>query len=452
MRNTIKPIGIVFILIPWLILVGCSAINGEGSAPLTDTQQELVQELNQYLIPLPEPPLQLTDSDLSFLEPLKNATIIGLGEATHGTHEFFQMKHRIFRYFVEHAQHKAIAFEADFAESFYIEQYINGSSTDADTVMKNVMHFWTWKTEEVKELLEWLRTYNLTHSVEDRIHYFGFDCQTMTYQPLLLEAYLADKQPGLWADMSSSLSFLQTFSTNDYKTMSLIRFRVLLRQLTNLEQQFKNDQDQLIALSSPSEYQLYLQVFHTVVQAFTLKYKLETGYGNYSRDYYMAENILWITDHIVPQSKITLWAHNGHIANDPTYNGNGSMGYILRKRRGDFYQTIGFALSTGSFTAMSQDAKGNYLGVAVHDITLEPAPNSLNFLCHAASHANFVFEPAAFPLHSHWDKWLAYERPYFMIGATFNGDMSLYYRKTDIRRHFNRIIYFDMTEASRLLR
>ena len=80
---------------------------------MTDDQHLLVDELNNYLIPLESPPLDLTDSDLNYLHRLKDAKVVGLGEATHGTRDFFQMKHRIFRYLVEKSQHKVIGFEAD---------------------------------------------------------------------------------------------------------------------------------------------------------------------------------------------------------------------------------------------------------------------------------------------------------------------------------------------------
>lgn len=67
---------------------------------------------------------------------------------------FFQMKHRIFQYLVEYCQHRAIGFEADFAESIYINNYVLTGEGNLRELMKEKMFFWTWKTEEVLELLD----------------------------------------------------------------------------------------------------------------------------------------------------------------------------------------------------------------------------------------------------------------------------------------------------------
>jgi erythromycin esterase len=97
------------------------------------------------------------NSDLAPLDDLKQARIVGLGEATHGTREFFEMKHRIFKYLVEMHGFKAFAFECDYGESVFFDRYINGGPGDIDELMKTKMHFWTWRTVEVRALLEWIR-------------------------------------------------------------------------------------------------------------------------------------------------------------------------------------------------------------------------------------------------------------------------------------------------------
>ena len=99
---------VIFILFLMLAVSACA--DKEDSRPseqqeLTEQQKLLVQELNQWIIPLNNSPLLLTDSDLSFLDNLSNSKLVALGEATHGTKEFFQMKHRIFKYLVENLQH-----------------------------------------------------------------------------------------------------------------------------------------------------------------------------------------------------------------------------------------------------------------------------------------------------------------------------------------------------------
>lgn len=113
------------------------------------------------LDPLDADPHSWVDEDLRWLDPLADKNVVGLGEATHGTAEFFDAKHRIFRYLVENHGYKVFAFEADFGESIYLNEAVQqGNAAGIESLMKSKMHFWTWKTREVKELLEWMCTYN----------------------------------------------------------------------------------------------------------------------------------------------------------------------------------------------------------------------------------------------------------------------------------------------------
>jgi len=87
--------------------------------------QRLITQLNNTLVPLSYTnPLIWTAEDLSYFDKLADKKIVGLGEATHGTSEFFKAKFKIFKYLVEHHNYKVFAFEADVGESIYINQAI----------------------------------------------------------------------------------------------------------------------------------------------------------------------------------------------------------------------------------------------------------------------------------------------------------------------------------------
>ena len=194
----------ICIFIQVLTFFSCK-VGDSQSTELTEQQLRLIQELNDWLTPLGASPLELTDNELNFLDQLSFAKIVGLGEATHGTREFFQMKHRIFQYLVENLNHKAFGFEADFAECIYINNYVTKGEGDLEDLMKTKMHFWTWRTEEVKELLEWMKNYNMGKSDEEKIHYVGFDCQYTDLQPDLIREYLEPLLPSPWETASPIL-------------------------------------------------------------------------------------------------------------------------------------------------------------------------------------------------------------------------------------------------------
>lgn len=422
----------------------------ETGIELTEQQKRLIHELNDLLIPLGASPLELTDNELSFLDQLSFAKIVGLGEATHGTREFFQMKHRIFQYLVEHHNHKAFGFEADFAECIYLNNYVTKGEGDLPDLMKLYMHFWTWRTGEVQELLEWMKNYNMGKNDEEKIHYFGFDCQYTDLQPDLIREYLEPLLPGFWETASPILEQVQSLSSGDYSLMSEENYNTIKSQLESLEDQFTANKNQLVANSSTSEYEITKQLFRTFRQAFIVRYSYSGNSNDNTnwRDYFMAENALWIADFFGQDTKITLWAHNAHVAKDINYGVGGAMGYNLHTALSDLYQVVGFAFSRGKFTAVGQDSRS---GMWVHEITEEPRYDSVNILFHNAAHPNFAFHLDAIPAGSEWDNWLTGPVLFLSIGSVFNGDPLDYYRNSDLRVHYNWIIYFDTTNESKLI-
>lgn len=455
MGNKTKYIIIILCVFLQLLAYSCKVKEEDSQdtpVALTEEQQQLVQELNQRLIPLDASPLELTDNDLSVLDSLRDAKIVGLGESTHGTKEFFQMKHRVFRYLVENYGHKVFGFEADFAESLYINNYITKGEGDLRELMVNRMHFWTWKTEEVLQLLEWMREYNTGKAPRDQIHYYGFDCQFTTWQPDLILEYLERTLPGLRDMASPVLEEAKALTSSSYESMSEETYNAFQSQLGSLLDQLIADKDVLIANSSPDEYEINKQLLNTIIQAIIVRYQyFNDTDGTNSRDRFMAENAIWLADFFGRDTKITLWAHNAHVARDNSYSQIGAMGYYLNETLGDLYRVIGFAFSKGSFTAVGRDQSGNYTGNMTHEITAIPRDNSINFLFYWASHPDFVFRLDTIPAGSQWDNWLDTPRPFLTIGAVFNGDLSNYYLTLDIRGHYDWIIYFENTQASTLL-
>jgi len=441
----------LFICWPLLTFFSCN-MKEDGQSTrlptgLTEQEQQLVQELNEWLFPLESPPLELTDDQLGFLDRLRDARIAALGEATHGTREFFQMKHRIFKYLVEHHQHRAFGFEADFAESIYINNYITRGEGNLDDIVENIMHFWVWKTQEVKELLEWMKNYNEGKSEEEKIHYYGFDCQFTDLHPGLIQEYLTRTMPELWGNISPSLEQVRNLSTDDIRGLSAKSYIAIKDQLESARDQVTANQNQLVSNSSLREYKNAFQLFNTLLQGFAVNFYYGKG-GLNRRDRYMAENALWIANSFGEDAKITLWAHNAHVAKDPFFSNDRSMGYQLYKELDQLYQVVGFAFSTGGFSAVGQ---GNASGSMTHEITSEPKRQSINFLCHHASHANFAFHLDAVAAGSQWDNWLASSKLFLMIGSVYKGSPEGYYMTINIREQYDWIIYFDNTTASRLL-
>ncbi len=108
------------------------------------------------------------------------ARIVGLGEATHGTAEFFELKHRLFRYLVEVHGHRALAYEYSFAGSLAIDRFVTTGEGDIDVLLAKSS--WIQANEEVRRLLMWIREHNRTLPADKHVHFIGIDSQLDMWQ------------------------------------------------------------------------------------------------------------------------------------------------------------------------------------------------------------------------------------------------------------------------------
>jgi erythromycin esterase-like protein len=136
--------------------------------------EELVRQIGRAAIPL-----QSVDAGTGFadLEPLRKVwqgtRMVALGEATHGTSEFFRMKHRVTEFLVTEMGFRHFAMELDQGEAHRIETYIQGGSgsNPVETLP------WPWGTREVAAMVDWMRKYNGPTAAPDRVHFHGIDYQ-----------------------------------------------------------------------------------------------------------------------------------------------------------------------------------------------------------------------------------------------------------------------------------
>jgi erythromycin esterase len=107
---------------------------------------------------------------------LQETKIVGLGEATHGTKQFFTMKHRLFQFLVSELGFRIFAIEYEFSDSIAINMYVLNGEGKAEEVVKNIK-FWTWRTQELLDLVKWMREWNIANP-SDPVRFYGFDIQT----------------------------------------------------------------------------------------------------------------------------------------------------------------------------------------------------------------------------------------------------------------------------------
>lgn len=114
-------------------------------------------------------------TDLEWLrDAVGDARLVALGEATHGTHEFFAMKLRLLQFLVEELGFTDFAMEASWAEANLVNRFVHTGEGDPHALLKG-LGFWTWNTQEVLDLILWIREHNKDAGPERAVSFVGFD-------------------------------------------------------------------------------------------------------------------------------------------------------------------------------------------------------------------------------------------------------------------------------------
>ena len=105
-----------------------------------------------------------------------NVRIVGLGEASHGSKEFQELKLDVLKMLVEKKDYRAIAIEADFGDCLAANAYVQGGDGDAREIVNN-MSFVTYHTKEFADILDWMKQYNASVPEDKKLRFYGFDMQ-----------------------------------------------------------------------------------------------------------------------------------------------------------------------------------------------------------------------------------------------------------------------------------
>ncbi len=415
------------------------------SIELNQEEKALVDELNKYISPINGFAPSTNNSDLEVLDKFAGTKVIGLGEATHGTKEFFQMKHRIFKYFVEKHGYKIFAFEADMGECIYIDRFITQGIGSINEVMKK-MHFWTWRTEEVKDLILWMAQYNMGKSEANKIHFLGVDCQYVTYNKELIEEYLKKYDNQYPAFISSILTEVGSITYEKGASLEYNYRESLYRKYDSVYTYFLNMKSKLVSKSGEFEYNIISQLVKQGKQR--LEVISNTTYGY--RDLYMAQNTEWLSNLFGASTKIVAWAHNGHVGKNSLYSYSGSQGYHLKTSLNEDYKVIGFSFNMGSFQAINYDVNTKkYTGLIIHDIKILPPRESSNYIFYAANPKNFILVNSVIPTTNKLFSWLNTNRNFQSIGAVYYiAGFTNYFYSHNLFTTFDAIIHIQSTTAA----
>jgi len=299
--------------------------------------------------------------DLIPLEALlKDRKVVGMGEATHGTKEFFNMKSKMFKFLVTHCGYRIFTIEATYGGTLKVNDYILYGKGDVLSAMRG-MGYWTWDTEEVKDLIEWMKTHNTGKPENEKLKFYGFDPQSYKGPAIALADYVGEFDKQNLDEFVKGLSILTDssdlfFENPKYVNTSYHGNEQVAEISSFIQKWFAEKENPYKSASGKTKYDLAHFNLLVLQQALLLKKSSEENYG-FLRDSCMAQNLRWIYE--LEQAKMFAWAHNGHICKslNSFEKDRVCMGIFLDSIFGSAYYTIGFVFNKGNFQAFSWETK-----------------------------------------------------------------------------------------------
>ncbi|MFJ9110291.1 erythromycin esterase family protein [Streptomyces sp. NPDC102283] len=347
-----------------------------------------------------------------------DAEVVGLGEATHGSHEFFTMKERVFRYLVEEKGFTTFSLEMSWTAGLRIDEYLQGGPGDARSIARETLAGSPWEREEFVSLLTWMRRHNDRHP-GSRLHFMGNDIGAPGLGDTAFERVVSYIRAARPQDLPRIETLYESLRPMDDLFVYLGRPRTERLRDAATAQEALN----LVIAAGGAGDEAYAwaeqharNIAHTF--AFTsldLSDPQSVSDAEHLRDEAMAANVTWWHRHT--GHRILLSAHNGHVgylSTDPVMYPR-TQGVYLRDAMGRRYTAIGFTFNHGSFLT------GTTLGGAWSKVTVPAATSDMQeYLLDQVHRRDYYISLRQLP--SAARDWLDTPRPVYDAGSSFKND------------------------------
>ncbi len=299
-----------------------------------------------------------------------DARFVLIGEASHGTHEFYKYRAEITKRLIAEKNFSAVAVEADFPDAYRVNRFVRGFGEDktADEALSNFQRFplWMWRNMDVVDFVIWLKAHNDRLDISEKIGFYGIDLYSLHASMEAVLNYLNKVDPEaakiarsryecfdhFGEDAQSygyAASYDQRFSCEAEAVKQLLELQKRAAEYASSndfaerDEYFFAEQNALLVKNS-EEY--YRSMFRGRVSSWNL------------RDRHMAETLDALSAHLEEQRqspKIVVWAHNSHLgdarATEMGERGEWNVGQLVRERYKNESCLIGFSTHTGTVAA-----------------------------------------------------------------------------------------------------
>ena len=412
-------------------------------------ENELVSSIRQWAYSLK------TKNDLDpLLKRIGDARIVMLGEASHGTHDYYTWRTHISRRLIEEKGFNFIAVEGDWPDCYRLNRFVKGYDRDNKSAYKILESFkrwptWMWSNWEIVALADWLQKHNTGLSPNKRVGFYGLDVYSLWESMESIMQYLEKTDPSALKVAKEAFYCFEPYKEDQghsYARASQFVPEIcqnevieLLKEIrikmptydTDEENVFSAEQNALIAVNAEKYYRAMIK----------------GGPHSWNvRDRHMADTLTRLLDFHGENSKVIVWEHNTHIgdarATDMADEGMYNIGELARIEHDDKgVVLVGFGSFAGSVIA------GESWGANMDVIKMPQAiKGSWEYLLHTASKENKLLLMEDFePNDAFMEKHLGHRA----IGVVYNPIYEKYgnYVPTIVPLRYDAFIFLDETKA-----
>lgn len=306
------------------------------------------------------------------IQAIGNCHFALLGEASHGTHDFYHRRAQITQWLIEEKAFTTIAVEADWPDAHRVNRFVQGQSDDADAVaaLDSFKRFpaWIWLNADVVEFISWLRQYNdALPKGARKVGFYGLDLYSLHATAQAVLEFLDKVDPEAarraryryacfehFGEDTQAYGYATSFGlSKDYEdevVSQLVEMQKRTADLgkragaLDLEAFFATEQNAWLVANAERYYRA---MFKSHSRSWNL------------RDRHMADTLDEIAGHLGGTSaKVVVWAHNSHLgdarATQMSASGQFNVGQLVRERHGDDALLVGFSTYQGTVTATSK--------------------------------------------------------------------------------------------------